>query len=286
MLAGCNDMEEEITWDTKNIPAKAVVEGNITSDTCYQRIRLSQTADYFLNVKTPRIAGAQVTITDGSHSFIFKESDTVPGDYYSTEMFAGIPGNTYSLNVSLKEPIDGTSTLTANDQMIQGFSIDSMKVYVFESPFAAFSEEEEKDSTIVLFYMNGSQPKNVVNYYLVQIYRNGVPFFENIADMEMINDEYSEDPEETELLYFYIGNVVVKDTMSIELTSISKEYYEYVRTFKDLITPPDPLGFSGPPADAVGNINSGKQLGFFYTGQKSRFTAIARKPENMGEAVN
>jgi len=286
ILAGCENMEEEISWDTKNIPAKAVVEGSITSDTCYQRIRLTQTADYFLNGPTPRITGADVIVSDGSHTFIFKESDTVPGDYYSTEMFAGIPGNTYSLNVNLKEPIDGISTLTANDQMIQGFIIDSAKVYVYENPFVAFSDEEDKDSTIIVFYMNGNQPKNIVNYYLIQMYRNGVPYFEKLGDMEMMNDEYSEDPEETELVFYYIGDLLVKDTISIELTSVSKEYYEYVRKFKDLLIPPDPLGFSGPPADAVGNINGGKQIGFFYTGQKSRSTAIAQEPENIKETVN
>jgi hypothetical protein len=288
ILTGCSNMEEEITWNTKNVPAKAVVEGSIISDTCYQRIRLTQSADYFLNDKTPRISDAQVTVTDGSHIYIFEESDSVPGDYYSTERFAGIPGITYNLNVNLQEPLDGTSTLSANDQMIQGFSIDSLKVYVFKNPYAAFRQEDDEDvdTTIVVFYMIGKQPKDVVNYYLVQIYRNGVPAFDNIGDMELINDEYSEDPEETELFFFYEKNVAVNDTMSIELTSVSKEFYEYVSTLKNLATPPDAMGFSGPPADVVGNINSGSQKGFFYTGQKSRFTAIAREPENIRETVN
>lgn len=283
LLSSCNDMEEEITWETKNIPAKAVVEGSIINDTCYQIIRLSQTGDYFLNEKTPRITGAGVTVTDGVNTYIFEEADSVPGDYYSVEKFAGIPGRTYTLNVNLSEPIEGVSTLTAYDAMIQGFIIDSMKAYVFEN---SFSDEPEDDSTIVLFYLNGNQPPNITNYYLVQMYRNGIPTFKSIIDMELYNDEYSDDPESTELVFYFMENVVIDDEMSIEITSITKEYYEYVRTLKEVVTPPDVLGFSGPPADAIGNINNGDHLGFFFAGQKSRCTVLATEPEDIKDKIN
>jgi hypothetical protein len=286
LLTSCSDMEEEITWNTKNIPAKAVVEGYLTTDTCYQKIRLTQTADYFLNEPTPRISGAQVSVTDGSKTYLFEEADTAPGDYYSTVQFAGIPGAAYTLNVELANPIDGTASLSASDKMIQGFNIDSMKVYIYKNPYAAYNTgDEEVDSTITVFYMNGSQPKDIVNYYTVQIYKSGVPIYKDISEIELMSDEYSEDPEETELFYFYMGNFTVNDTMTIELTSITKEYYEYIRTIQELSTPPDVLGFSGPPADAVGNVNGGSQLGFFSTGQKTRFTAVARRPENIKEAI-
>jgi hypothetical protein len=279
-------MTQEITWETKNIPDKAVVEGQIVTDNCHQKIKLSTTADYFHNEKTPRISNAQVSVSDGTTTYYFEESDTAAGVYYSIDMFAGIPGNTYTLNIELPEPLDGTSSLTASDYMIQGFNIDSMKVYIFDNPYAAFTEEEDEDSTITVFYMQGSQPKNVVNYYLVQIFQDGKPIFDDVTELGRMSDEYSDDPEDTELFFYYMGKFTIGDTLSIEMTSVSKEFYEYVRTLGELTTPPDVFGFSGPPADAVGNINRGSQLGYFSTGQKARYTAIAQKAEDIRETVN
>lgn len=287
LLNSCTEMEEEITWETKNIPAKTVVEGSIVTDYSYQKIRLSETGDYFMDKQTPRISGAQVSVTDGSNTYLFEEADTAPGNYYSTEMFAGISGNTYILNVELPKTIDNTASITAKEEMIQGFSIDSMNVYIFKNPYAEYAEDdEEKDSTITVFYMMGNQPKDVTNYYMVQIYKSGVPLFEDISEIELMSDEYSEDANDNELFFYYMGNIKIGDTMAIELTSITKDYYEYIRTLQELTTPPDVFGFSGPPADAVGNVNEGKQLGYFFTGQKSRYTAIATKPDDIKATIN
>jgi hypothetical protein len=285
-FTSCQDMTQEINWNTKNIPSKAVVEGQIVTEYRFQKIILSKTADYFLDEQTPRISGALVTVSDGTTTYYFDEADTAKGVYYSTEMFAGIAGRTYTLNVTLPESLNGTSTINAKDEIIQGFSIDSMNVYIFKNPFAAFTEEADQDTTITVFYMKGNQPKDIINYYLIQVYKSGVPVYKNITEMGMLSDEYSEDPQETELFYYYMGKFTVGDTLSIEVISISKQYYEYIRTLGELNTPPDPLGFSGPPADAIGNINDGKQLGYFSAGQITRFTAIAQKAENIKEAVN
>jgi len=269
-------MDEKISWNTKNIPAKVVVEGGIVTDYCYQMIKLTESGDYFLNATTKRISNASVIISDGTNEFPFTESATIVGSYYSNEKFAGEPGKTYTLHIDLQEPIDNISTLTANDQLVQGFKVDSMFALLFKNPL--YGLNDNTDSTAIILVLYGNQLLKNDNYYLIQLYRNGQAIYKNIDELTLFKNENTANPDFSGMVIFIQEDVVLHDKIAIDLMAISKEYYEYIREIKEIVAPPDPLGFSGPPADAIGNVNNGSRMGFFYTEQISRATTILREP--------
>src|SRR5687768_4398674 len=58
--------DEPVKLDLDQTPPKVVIDGVITNHPGYQSIKVSHTADFYANGKTPKITNALVTVSDNA----------------------------------------------------------------------------------------------------------------------------------------------------------------------------------------------------------------------------
>lgn len=260
VLISCGDTIQEIDWETKNIPQKLVVEGEITNELSTHPIFLKYSDDYFVDNPARRIRHAIVTVRNDDTIIYYVENPEIPGQYKAEFPFKGEINTDYHLNVQLEQEIDGSSNYTADTRIIGGIQFDSIKAELYENPIS-FSEE---DSLIVAVILFGQEPEEIKNYYLFKLYRNDSLLTDTINQYRRFNDQES-GFNGKEVFGFYIREqFFAGDTIGIKLYSIPEEFDYFLTGVNQISQPGDPFGFSGPPANAIGNISEGKGLGFYY----------------------
>ena len=263
---------EKINVNLDPTYVRLVVDGYISTDTSRYAINLTQTADYFYNAPIPRVTNASVAIFDGDSTYSLKE--TVPGKsgvYEFESAFHGIVGKTYTLNISLAGEIGGSSNYSSSCQLMSVTHLDSTSV--------VFHEDWGKDG----FYevkVFAQEPGNEVNFYMFNLYRNGVLMSDSISKVVVSDDKFINGSYINGLGTFYLNNsnpwerLFPGDIITLQMSGITKEYYNFVDEVKS-------AGFNipffvGPPANVVGNVNNGG-VGFFTAYSNSYATTVVKK---------
>lgn len=261
---------EKITINTGETYVRFVVDGHIATDTSAYEITLTKTADYFYNAPSPKVISATVQLSDGDSTYTLHE--TVPGIsgiYRTGQFFNGKIGKTYTLNVQLPAPIGGSSSYSSSCALVHVAHLDSTKA-VFHSEFGKNGAWE------ILAYSR--DPANEVNYYMFNLYRNGVLMTDSIhkvrvSDDKLINGSYFDGS------VMFLSNsrddekLVSGDRITLVMSGITKEYFDFVQQVQR-------AGFNipfftGPPANIVGNISNGG-VGFFAAYSNSYASAIVK----------
>jgi hypothetical protein len=276
-VSSCYKFQEEISWNIKDQPTMLVVEGTITNEQKNQTIKLTLSNAYFSNTPPQAVSGSSVLINDGENRFDFHESMEESGVYLSNDSFAALPGKTYHLYISLKDNINNQKEYTASSAVTEGFDIDSIHCEIYKLPLSqqifsySVSEDTEKDTTILAVYYYGVKSQSSGHYFFAKIFRNSQPMFDDVKDYPFSND--------TELNGAYTNlmavtkNVAVNDTITFNLFSINKEYYKYIDAISKIDDSGSIFSQSGPPANAVGNVEGA--LGFFLVSYVSVKTSLA-----------
>jgi len=252
---------------------RLVVYGEITTDLLQHEVELTRTTDYFFNEGPPPVINASVSISFNDSTVLLEEKDGSPGVYRIPFPYQGIPGTRYVLNISgVDIDEDGTDEeYTAESIMPLIEEADSIQLQKFITPF--FSGFQ------VLLY---SKDPEGPNWYNFKILRNGELLNQRISDYTVQPDEFVKnnyifalpvgflnDDDEDEL-------ILPGDTVSLEINSLTKDYYDFVVDAQSEIFGNNPL-FSGPPANVSSNIsNNGK--GIFAAYSIQRVNVIATPP--------
>jgi len=269
-LHSCFPAEEEIPWDVKGHSPMLVVDGGITNELKRQGIRLLLSTSYFAKDNPGIIHGASVRVGDGTNNFVFTE-DTA-GWYFSNEPFAGETGKTYTLLVTLPEVVNGRKEYTASSIMPEGIDLDSIMCEIYALPeIYRDTEEAKKDTTILFVLYFGYEPPSAGNYYYAKMYRNANPLFSNIKGCPFTDD--SERNGSYINAAAVIKNVVANDTITFELFSTNKQFYNYIDAVSKMDFTGNIYSPSGPPANAASNVDGA--LGFFNVTYVSRKTSVA-----------
>lgn len=232
-----------------------VVDGSITTDTMAHKVALSKTSSYYYNQPAPMVSGAQVTITDGENTFILSEES--PGIYLTKPDVYGIPMHTYTLKISLQEDIGGYSEYIASSTLYPVNPLDSIGL-AFHPEYSEAGFWEVKcyvmDPLTIDFYrFLISRNQTLITDTLDEWFVTDDRFFNgnytNGATIGMLDQSISEE----------ILNA--GDTVTAEVNNIGKEYANFLWDTQSELFGSNPL-FSGPPANAKGNINNGA-IGFF-----------------------
>ncbi len=255
MAVACTE-EIEVELDTTF--TRLVVDGSIGNDTATYQIRLTTTSGYFSNSPAPVVPGATLTISDGEQDYPLRETKPgISGVYETPADFAGSVGKEYRLNIELPEPIGGKSSFEASSVLNPVTTIDSIK--------AKFRPEWGPEGiwTIQLW---AREPGDQENYYLFNLYRNGVLITDTItkkvvADDRFVNGQYMNG---FDVVYLNNANswetIRPGDTIILQMSGITKEYYQFVNQIRQSgFSIPF---FSGPPANVQGNVSNGA-VGFF-----------------------
>ena len=268
--------EKVIPWETEKLPVMLVVEGSFTNEYKTHRVVLSLSEDYFYNKPTPGVSGAVLTISDGSNLIDMVEYPAGSGVYETIDKVAGIPGKTYTLSIDLDEPVNGVTHYQATEKMVQGLQIDSIFASIYKNPLSF----EEKDSLLVIITVLGQDPPQTENYYEMNLYINNRLIQDTIDEVIVLDDKEGINGQYVSS-FFFIEQVEPGDTVGFEMVSVGRDYFDFVNSVRDLASQSyDPFDMTGPPANAIGNIEGAPAIGFFRVGCASSSTAIARKSED------
>jgi hypothetical protein len=255
----CCQPEQEIDWEVDNIPARLVVEGSITDELKVHTVTLKTSAEYFSNREADVVSNAIVTISSGENTFNLEENPAGSGIYQTTEEVRGEVGRLYTLNIDIGDPLNNETHFSASSVLRRGIIADTMISVLYDSPFIF----NDVDTVILANSVIGYEPEPEGDYYIVNLYRNGTLLNDTVDEYNVVNDKESGMNGESLFTFIYIENFIVGDTVEMEFRSTSEAYYEFIKGIKMIANGTDPFGFSGPPANAIGNIEGGGALGFF-----------------------
>lgn len=275
LAAGCED--EQIKWNTEDVPQMLVVEGSLSSEYQRHQVRLTTSAGYFSNQSTPGLSGASVNLISSRDTFAYEESPNQDGVYLSSEPFAGQPGQSYTLDIRLQEPINQRSHYQASETMIPGMVLDTIEATLYENPL--YVEDSPMDSLILYITAYGEEPKNIQNYYMVNLYRNQQALMDTIDEVEIYSDQEELEGRRVNHLFFF-EDFQPGDTVGLKLYTISKAYRKYLDGIDNIVNQSgNPFDLSGPPANATGNIEGAQALGYFRVSQVTHARTVVKKGE-------
>ncbi len=275
LTAGCED--EQIEWEIEEVPQLLVVEGSLTSEYQRHQVRLTTSADYFSNQSTPGVPGASVKLVSPRDTFAYEESPNQDGLYLSTKPFAGQPGQSYTLDIRLQEPINQRTHYQASETMIPGMVLDTIEAVLYENPL--YVENSPMDSLILYITAYGEEPKDIQNYYMVNLYRNQQALMDTIDEVEIYSDQEELEGRRVNHLFFF-EDFQPGDTVGLKLHTISKGYRRYMNGLENIVNQSgNPFDLSGPPANATGNIEGAQALGYFRVSQVTHARTIVKEGE-------
>lgn len=253
MLCSCT---EKIDVDLFESPVKLVVEGYVTNELRQHTVVLSRSSPYYSYTPPEMVSGATVTIEDTSALYSLYE--VTPGFYVTNEAFAGSPGNLYTLTIQ----VDG-EIYSATSSMPSVQPIDSISFYK--------SETQEWVYEIGLWTQEPPEPGH---HYFWKVYKDFVLMSKNITQLEFASDDLINGN--------YLSGLKVQtvkaraeNRITLEMASITEEYYEYcLAIIKETLYSDGP--FESAPASITGNISNGA-LGFFTA------YSLTRKSRYIGE---
>ncbi|MCX6278317.1 MAG: DUF4249 domain-containing protein [Bacteroidetes bacterium] len=262
---------EEIVIELDTTYTRLVVDGNIESDTGIYRVTLTKSADYFSNIAVPKVVNANVFLSDGFNIFPLQESEIGSSGIYETHPgFAGEAGKTYTLHIEIPEAIAGKSVFEASSALKPVTRLDSVA--------AEFRPDMGREGiwTIKLW---AQEPGDEVNYYLFNLYRNGVLMTDTITKKVVSDDKFYNGSYMTGVNVIYLNNahkwetIYPGDVITLQMSGITKEYFNFIDQVKrsGFSIP----FFSGPPANVQGNISNGG-IGFFSAYSNSFKSAVVK----------
>lgn len=248
---------ERIQLELEDSDPRLVVDGVITTDTTIHYVRLTQSGSYFVNQPLPAVSDAQVLLYDGTNTISLLESDKFPGFYITPHNYHGIPGRTYSIAISNVDiDRDGQTELYEAESYLNPVSpIDSIHL----------EYHDIWELWKVLLYAD--EPGETEDFYLFSIFINNAIQTDQLTEVSVTDDRFFNGS--------YANGVWVQsidisdekielnpgDTVSLQMSGITREYFEYVIALQEETGMKVPL-FSGPPANLPGNVSNGA-LGFF-----------------------
>jgi len=244
---------EKVDLELDDQEPRLVIEAALSNTEGYQFIRVTRSSGYFDNQRAEPVSGAIISITDGSTTIDFRESSA--GRYFSVDEVAGVPGNTYFLEVQ----VDG-EIYTASSTMPRAPQIDSIK---FE-----LDDEDPKFYFVKLYAQEDPLPGD---YYFWGVYIDNIYLTNSLlklyfASDNLINGSYLNGLK-VQVLEARLGNWV-----TLQMASITKEFYNYcIGIMRETLYTDDP--FQAAPANIQGNISNGA-LGFFQAYAEDEFSDI------------
>ncbi len=261
---------EPIDVDMKENNARLVVEGSLNTEAKAHTVILSVTSGYLSGQKQVMAKGAVVKLMDGTQTYLLKESPS--GKYKTTPQFRGVVGKRYTLQIRLKEALDGHADYEAFSTITDPVQLDSIHLGYYSD----FSEEGMWE--VRGYFEDPPGP----DYYRFMVYRNSELVSDAITDWFVTDDRFFNGR------YIFGWSVAFLhqhrrsealapgDRVTIQMDRISREYALFIQGIQSVNQESWPL-FSGPPANVKGNVSNGA-IGFFEAYASSRASAIVLPP--------
>lgn len=269
--------EDVIDVDLDQGESQLVVDAFVTSDSSIQYIRLTKSADYFLNAPTPAVVDAQVRIV-GPANQVYTFVSNNNGDFTYNPMTNGpidSIGFPYRLEITYNNiPYQATSILNP--------------VPPIDSITSSFEEAElgAEEGYYAQFWARDFAGRE--DYYWIKSYRNNLPLYPNDPSIIILSQDAAFGGNAADGFVFILPlraaitdeeePYIVGDTASVEIFSINKDVFEFLEQAS--IQANNGGLFSTPPANIRSNIKDGagnaqeEVLGVFSMSAVSRASKI------------
>lgn len=236
-----------------------VVEGQITSDTTAQWIKLSYTSDYY-DTLSDVVENASVSVSDGTNTYVLTEDPREKGLFKTDPGFYGIPGKTYRLTVSgIDTDKDGETETYTSESTMPGFPVvDSIHVSVVHKFYTDVLQ-------ISYFALDGPAPDDA---YLYRASINNVMVTDSLHEWGFTDDQIFNGQRLKDEPVIYLDQDIEQykvkdgDLITLETSHIPHEYYQFLDDALQEFYGSNPFG--GNPANIRTNISGPRKAwGFF-----------------------
>jgi hypothetical protein len=232
---------------------RLVIEGNITNVKGLQSVKLSKNVTFASTNTYPAVSGAVVTISDNTgNKYTLAET---PAGTYSINALAGIPGNSYTLNVAT-----GGKSYLATSVLPAIVKLDSV------TSKATTINSSKNRRQITVHYQD---PIGVLNQYRFVMFVNGV----QINRVFAYNDDFNDGKYSHIDLRAGDTDIFPGDNVTVEMQCIDKSIYTYWYTLMQ--QQPNGPGGGVTPSDPPTNI-SPASLGYFSAHTTQSLTIIVK----------
>ena len=280
VLGGANGCTEPIELEGDDMKPKLVITGTLSTEPGYQIIEISSTVPYFGTDLPVNIDAARVLLND---MVLIRDA---PGIYTTGGNFAAVEGETYVLEVWIDFDGDGqeeyysATTTVPYGHVLESLSVRSLIPGEVDVPFillAGFQDTPGENYYGAALWINDDLYSNrILRYYVHSLndYSQDGSYIRYPIPEWILTESLVWDNGETYDLYS-------GDVLTVELQTLSKEYYRFLQEAKIEKNQHFPL-FSGPRGNVTGNI-SGGALGIFGSYAVSRKSAILPKCPGLPE---
>lgn len=251
-LNGCTEKADINDYvNTSDEVTLLVVNGEMTTDTTAHSVTLTKSGNVTNTGTIQVFSNAVVSITDGTHVFDLHENPSQPGTYLTDSSVYGIPGNTYTLNISNIDLYgNGTKeTFTASSVMKAINPIDSIKIQ-----YVSFSKNAKGWEILLKSLDPGG-----LNYYLPKAYKNNLLLTDSIHKYDPATNLFFNGTVYDFFPAIFLSQNITEndltpgDKVTLELDGITQDYYNFIEAFKAQSATKIPL-FSGPSANVPTNV--------------------------------
>lgn len=250
---------ETIELELDSTTNRLVVEGMLSSDQQLHYVRLTESVPFYQDSASPVVTGADVVISDGETAELLSEVKQLPGFYVTSGSFKGVPGNTYDLTIS------GANVADIGQEEIYTATAYMPFVGKLDSIDLAY-DRNWKIWKVLLYAEDNAETED---YYMFRLFKNGNLISNHISEFSVVSDKFF-DGGRAEGVWVQsidaregVEQLKDGDIITLQMGGITREYYKYINAIQRENRKQYPL-FSGPPANAPGNI-SRDALGFFAT---------------------
>lgn len=248
---------ERIDVELDDTYVRLVVDGQLsTDDTCQHKIILSRSSSYFYNQPPPPVINADVQITDDAGNTLLLAEEN-PGVYTLPEGFKAEIGMNYTLDIELKEEIDGKANYRATTST-PGIG-DTVYIGLQHQP-----DWGDKGYYVVQCYY--WDPLGA-NWYMFDIYKNDTLLTDTLSKKQIVDDQFYDGGFTNGIGVGYLDQSNKReilrpgDVITFRASSVTEGYANFVWQVQEEVGFSTPL-FSGPPANVYGNLSDGA-VGYF-----------------------
>ncbi|RPH28086.1 MAG: DUF4249 domain-containing protein [Bacteroidales bacterium] len=252
-LTSCTEKMDD--YPLENSETRCVIVGKITTETIAHKVMITRSAPYFNDKPLEPISGAIVTISDGTDTFSLIESTTELGSYFTNPDVFGIPGRTYTLNISNVNLLgDGVmESYTAMSELKPVTPLDSIDT--------RYNNRFHFWETIAW----AKEPQETEDYYMFRAYIDNVLNSDSLLNYGITEDKFFNGSDIIgKLVYMFPEKDTIKlgkTIVTIDICGITKDYFLFLTEAQTMARPQNPM-FSGPPANIRTNISNGA-VGYF-----------------------
>lgn len=250
LFSSCEDV---IDVDLDQGESQLVVDAILTNDTSLQIIRLTKSADYFLNAPTPSASGANVNVVGpNGKTFVFTNSGNGSYTYDpNTNGRLDSVGFIYQLNL-----VYDNKTYTANSQLNPVPPVDSV-TFSFEE-----NELGQEDGYYTQFWATDFFGRK--DFYYIRAFKNGVTINQENPSSLILSEDAAFGGNGADGFPFILpirasitngdDPFEIGDISSVELLSMNRDAYEFL----EQVTIQANNGglFATPPSNIKSNIKA------------------------------